>query len=354
VSATWIQTESLQKSHRSLQAPSGGFAPWSSCDLPVLVSQAPAFGHGLRTRRLDLQVGWARDWAGGLSEGLPTDPVGPGPHVGKGVTPEVESRGSLGLALQVERGDGEGENAMSNPSKEDIGSTIEHYRRRRERIGNYAIGALATILAVVGIVLIIAWLGGPIKVSLPFLTSPTPTATLTPTPSRTPTPSNTPTASPVPPTPTLSGPITYIVQQDDLLGSIAQKYGVTIAAIMAANPSLTDPSQIFVGQRLVIPAPGSEPSATPLPTGLRAGNTILYLVQPGDSLQTIAAKFNSTAEDIQKLNNITDPNKIYPGLYLKVRYGIATPTPTVVTRTPSPVPTASNTPTIGPTSTRAP
>jgi LysM repeat protein len=243
---------------------------------------------------------------------------------------------------------------MSNPSKEDIGSTIENYRRRRERIGNYAIGALAAILALVGIVLILSWLGGPIKVNLPFLTSPTPTVTLTPTPSRTPTPSATPTASPVPATSTLSGPITYIVQQGDLLGNIAKKYGVTIAAIMAANPSLTDPSQIFVGQRLVIPPPGSEPSPTALPTGLKPGSTISYLVQPGDSLQTIAAKFNSTAEDIQKLNNITDPNKIYPGLYLKVRIGIATPTPTVVTPTSSPVPTASYTPTPGPTSTRAP
>lgn len=243
---------------------------------------------------------------------------------------------------------------MSNPKKDEIGSTIEHYRRSRERIGNGAIGALAALLAVVGIVLIISWLGGPIQVKLPFLASPTPTATRTSTPTETPTASLTPTVTPMPVTPTRSGPITYMVQQGDLLGSIAQKYGVTIAAIMAANPSLTDPSQIFVGQKLVIPAPGIMPSPTALPTGLKPGSIVLYLVQPGDSLQTIAAKFNSTGEDIQKLNNITNANMIYPGLYLKVHYGIATPTPTVVTTTPSPVPSPSDTPTIGPTSTRAP
>lgn len=296
------------------------------------------------------------------ARGLATDSLKVAPAGGFGLRPdaggawtrEVESKASLDSRFRFGREPGEGENAMSNPSKDDIGSTIEHYRRRRERIGNGAIGALAAILAIVGIVLIISWLGGPIQVKLPFLTSPTPTATLTLTPSATPTPSNTPTASPVPVTPTRSGPVTYIVQQGDLLSDIAQKYGVTISAIMAANPSLTDPSQIFVGQQLVIPAPGAAPSPTALPTGLKAGSTILYLVQPGDSLQSIASKFNSTAEDIQKLNNITDPNMIYPGLYLKVHYGIATPTPTVVTLTPSPVPSPSDTPTIGPTSTRAP
>jgi LysM repeat protein len=123
---------------------------------------------------------------------------------------------------------------------------------------------------------------------------------------------------------------------------------------MAANPTLTDPSTIFIGQKLIIPAPGAEFTPTPLPTSLRPGDTITYLVQVGDSLQTIASKFNSTAEDIQRLNKITDPNTIFPGTYLKVRWGIATPTPTVVTPTGTATATITRTPTIGPTSTRAP
>jgi LysM repeat protein len=242
---------------------------------------------------------------------------------------------------------------MSNPMDHDIGHTIEGYRRRRERIGNILIGAVAAVLALVGIMLIIVWVGGPVQIRLPFLSTatPTPTATFTPsqTPATTPTTETTPTLTATP-----AGPTEYIVQSGDFLATIAEKFGVSVVAIMSANPTLTDPSTIFIGQKLTIPAPGAEFTPTPLPTNIRPGDTITYLVQPNDSLQTIASKFNSTAEDIQRLNKITDPNTIFPGTYLKVRWGIATPTPTVVTPTGTATATVTRTPTIGPTSTRAP
>jgi len=241
---------------------------------------------------------------------------------------------------------------MSNPMDHDIGHTIKSYRRSRERIGNILIGAVAAVLALVGIVLIIVWVGGPVQIRLPFLSTVTPTPTATFTPSQT--PSITPSITPMLPTDTPSGPTSYIVQAGDVLATIAEKFGVSVVSIMAANPSLTDPSTIFIGQKIQIPAPGATITPTPLPTNLKAGDTIIYLVLEGDSLQSIASKFRSTAEDIQRLNQITDANTIYPGTYLKVRYGIATPTPTVVTGTPSPIATATRTPTTGPTSTRAP
>jgi LysM repeat protein len=243
---------------------------------------------------------------------------------------------------------------MSNPMDHDIGHTIESYRRRRERIGNILIGAVAAVLALVGIVLIIVWVGGPVQIRLPFLSTAAPTPTATFTPSQTPTITPTPSITPTLPTETPSGPTSYIVQAGDVLATIAEKFGVSVVAIMAANPTLTDPSMIFIGQKIEIPAPGATITPTPLPTNLKAGDTITYLVLEGDSLQTIASKFRSTAEDIQRLNQITDANTIYPGTYLKVRYGIATPTPTVVTGTPSPIATSTRTPTTGPTSTRAP
>ena len=236
---------------------------------------------------------------------------------------------------------------MSNPMDRDIGHTIEGYRRRRERIGNILIGAAAAVLALVGIVLIIVWVGGPVQIRLPFLSTdtPTPTATFTPslTPTITPTPEITPTLTGTP-----AGPTTYIVQSGDFLATIAEKFGVSVVSIMAANPTLTDPSTIFIGQKIQIPAPGATITPTPLPTNLKAGDTITYLVLEGNSLQSIASKFRSTAEDIQRVNKITDPNTIYPGTYLKVRYGIATPTPTVVTGTPTSTTTATRTPTTGP------
>ena len=65
---------------------------------------------------------------------------------------------------------------------------------------------------------------------------------------------------------------------------------------------------------------------TLLPTGLPHGAKLNYVVQCGDTLDSIAAKFNSTGADIAKTNNITNPTSIQIGQVLIVRINIATPT----------------------------
>ncbi len=69
---------------------------------------------------------------------------------------------------------------------------------------------------------------------------------------------STPTLDPTRPSslPTL-GPGTYVVQQGDTIGSIAQKFGVTEEAIIELN-GLTNPNSLQVGQTLIIPVPESE------------------------------------------------------------------------------------------------
>ena len=46
----------------------------------------------------------------------------------------------------------------------------------------------------------------------------------------------------------------YIVQPGDTLFKIAQRFGTTVNAIVAANPEITDPNVIFPGQKILIPA----------------------------------------------------------------------------------------------------
>lgn len=63
--------------------------------------------------------------------------------------------------------------------------------------------------------------------------------------------------------------LTHTVSRGENLYRISQRYGVTVEAISAVN-GITDPSRIFVGQVLVIPAAGAVfvPSTPqPLPTG---------------------------------------------------------------------------------------
>ncbi len=43
---------------------------------------------------------------------------------------------------------------------------------------------------------------------------------------------------------------------------------------------------------------------------------VIYFVKPGDTLWKIAKKYRSTIEDIVRINNIENPNKINPGMQL--------------------------------------
>ena len=202
--------------------------------------------------------------------------------------------------------------------------------RRRARVVPAILAALAGLVLCALLVLLVSLLsGGP--VARLFRTA-TPTPTFTPlasaTPSDTPTPefSPTPTATAGPsPTP---APITYTVALGDTLYDIAVTYNVSLCDLLAAN-AITNPSLVGVGQVLTIPLGGFEPSTpTPLPAGLGPGAIIKYTVQCGDSLQSIAAEFNSTVDDIVRRNQIDNPDNIGPGIVLNVRIGLVTPTPT--------------------------
>lgn len=84
--------------------------------------------------------------------------------------------------------------------------------------------------------------------------------------------------------------ITYIVQRGDSLYKIANNYNTTVAAIMQAN-QLTN-TTLSIGQTLLIPTANISPE------------TDYYIVQLGDSLYNIAKKYNTTINDIIELNNL--------------------------------------------------
>ncbi len=101
--------------------------------------------------------------------------------------------------------------------------------------------------------------------------TPSPTSTASPPPSVAPSPTTTPLTSPSPsPTPVASVPPAFVglkpcpdspacylyrVRSGDNLTRIAAKFGITLAALKAANPTITDPSLVHVGDILRIPLP---------------------------------------------------------------------------------------------------
>lgn len=146
-------------------------------------------------------------------------------------------------------------------------------------------------------------------------------------------------------TPTRSGPVDYIVVEGDTLFGIAETYGVDVQTLFAYN-NLTS-GNLSVGQKITIPPPGfviELPTATPIPTGLRPGTQIDYVIQPGDVLGLIAEKFGARLVDVMIVNGITDANNIQVGQTIKIPYNSLTGTPITPTRTPIPSRTPRPTP----------
>jgi LysM repeat protein len=63
----------------------------------------------------------------------------------------------------------------------------------------------------------------------------------------------------------------YIIKSGDALSKIATSFGLTLDELLAANPQITDPDKIAIGDEITIPArapeeftdPSGEPSAEP-------------------------------------------------------------------------------------------
>ncbi len=113
----------------------------------------------------------------------------------------------------------------------------------------------------------------------------------------------------------------YTVQPGDTLTKIAARFNVTVEAIVRAN-HLKDANSIWVGQTLIIPD-GSAPAA---PAG--SGGTQTYIVQNGDSLSRIAAKFNVTIEALIAANNLTS-GTLHPGQTLIIPGSTPAPATTI-------------------------
>jgi membrane-bound lytic murein transglycosylase D len=105
-------------------------------------------------------------------------------------------------------------------------------------------------------------------------------------------------------------PTVYRVQSGDTLGSIAKRFGVSVASIQGNNN--LKGSTIFPNQELTIH------SATNIvDPPVVEGGRLTYQVQAGDNLYAIARRFNKSVDEIKRLNGLDD-NLIRPGQNLRV------------------------------------
>jgi len=117
----------------------------------------------------------------------------------------------------------------------------------------------------------------------------TPTITVTPGP--------TAQMSPTPTAQTLAKTITYTIQSGDTLYSIAKRYGTTVQIIMQANGMMAP--VLHPGTVIYVP-----------PAGTPAVGPIVHIVQPGETLRSIAELYRTTVWAIMAANGMT-----YPTIY---------------------------------------
>lgn len=125
--------------------------------------------------------------------------------------------------------------------------------------------------------------------------APSPTPSPTPEPTPTPSPSPTPAPNFLPLTPKISGPayFLYTVEPGDSLSSIAAANDICPDHILWNNPGRKEEDPLLVGQRLLLP-------------GVKG---IIHRVQPGETLDSIAALYSARPEKIVAVTN----NHLAPG-----------------------------------------
>lgn len=112
----------------------------------------------------------------------------------------------------------------------------------------------------------------------------------------------------------------YTVQKGDSLYSIAKKFGMSVDELKSLN-NLTS-NNLAIGQQLMIKSTTGDEPINPeeecIGTGYVEPQYVIYTVQRGDSLYTIARKYNTSVDNIKALNNLTS-NNLSIGQQLKIK-----------------------------------
>ncbi|MBI2975638.1 MAG: LysM peptidoglycan-binding domain-containing protein [Chloroflexi bacterium] len=145
-----------------------------------------------------------------------------------------------------------------------------------------------------------------------------------------------------------AGPHVHTVARNENLMTIAARYGVSLSFLQTANPGVSNPAQLFVGQRIFIPiiydaAPVPLGGAAPVPTvapvtptatvsatppPVATGSFITVTVRSGESFVTYTSRYGVDGGAIRAANpQIKNVDLIYPGQVLTI--------PVIATFTPS-------------------
>ncbi len=99
----------------------------------------------------------------------------------------------------------------------------------------------------------------------------------------------------------------YTIKSGDTLSAIAKKYGTTVAAIQALNPSITNPNLIYAGASIKIP---TTPSVIPSSTAGITTSTQPRTSEAMAAQQAEEAKRKLLQEQAEQITGLTNENTI--------------------------------------------
>lgn len=108
--------------------------------------------------------------------------------------------------------------------------------------------------------------------------------------------------------PVAPGLTIHVVQRGENLFRIALDYGLTPDELAQLN-GITNPDNLLVGQRLLVPSTPVEPEAQ------------THIVQAGETLRSIADLYGKTVEELAQINGIADPDTLFIGQILELQPG---------------------------------
>lgn len=123
----------------------------------------------------------------------------------------------------------------------------------------------------------------------------------------------------------------YMVQEGDSPGAIADLMGVSLGALLGANPGL-DPSTLQIGSLLTVPAVGTGLTAeqladtiTPEPVQRDPFQPLYHHVKAGETLSQIAETYDVTEAQLMTANLIDNAHELFTGQRLSVPRPIPDP-----------------------------
>lgn len=93
----------------------------------------------------------------------------------------------------------------------------------------------------------------------------------------------------------------YTIMQGDTLYALSLRFNTTVQKLLDANPLITDPESLRIGQKICVP--------DVCPEGYME-----YTIMSGDTLYALAIRYNTTVQDLLDVNSlITDPESLRVG-----------------------------------------